>query len=215
MKKSVLTTEAYRLIKEKILTLEIKPHQRIMENELADNFQISRTPVREAIKQLNSEGFIFNIPHQGYYCVSLSLKQIDEIIDVRLSLETLALKTCIQKGLTDEQLGILQNLTNEFEASVVSGDSLKINILDCKFHKALYEFSENQMLIKFLNDIEDYMTIVRNMELYGLGVAKGNLALPDHKKIIKALKEKNEKEALNSLEHNINQMRININSSNK
>ncbi|QQO08128.1 GntR family transcriptional regulator [Breznakiella homolactica] len=213
MKSSILTQKAYGLIKEKILTLEIKPHQRIMENELAEDFEISRTPVREAIKQLMSEGFIINIPHQGYYCVALSLKEIDEIIDVRLSLETLALKTSLKNGFTPEQLGILQNLTNEFENSVVSGDSSKINLLDSEFHRTLYEFSGNQMLIKFLRDIEDYMTIVRNMELYGLGVAKGNLALPDHKNILKALQENDEEEAIRSLEHNINQMRINISSS--
>ena len=83
MQHYVLKENAYKIIKNKILGLEIKPGSRIWEDRLANEISMSRTPVREAINELASEGYVNKIPRKGVFCLELTKDQIKEILDVR------------------------------------------------------------------------------------------------------------------------------------
>jgi len=91
-----LVDSAYNSILNMILSGEIKPGERIMEGEIADSLEISRTPVREAMNQLCQNGFIVSVKRRGLYCIEISEKELLDLIDLRVVLEELSCKKCIE-----------------------------------------------------------------------------------------------------------------------
>ena len=88
MDNSVLTDNAYHFILNKILNGEIAPGERLREDTLAEQLGMSRTPVREAVRQLSQDGFIVNIKRKGLYCVEISEKDLLNLLDLRMVLRS-------------------------------------------------------------------------------------------------------------------------------
>lgn len=97
MKHPSLKETAYKLIKEKLLNLEFAPGSRLREDHLAEKISMSRTPVREAVNQLVREGLINSVPRKGLFFIELTKEKINDLIDVRTGLESLAVMKCIDR----------------------------------------------------------------------------------------------------------------------
>lgn len=150
---------AYEEIKRRILTTEIAPGSRIREDLIAEELQISRTPVREAVNQLIIDGFIISLPRRGLYCIQLTEDNINNILNVRCSLELLAVRDCIT-NMNDKNFSRMVEVNNKFKKAVISRDIDDISLNDNEFHRLLAEFSQNMMLVKLLGQVRDFVKLI-------------------------------------------------------
>lgn len=146
----------FNTLREAILKGELKPGERLMELQLASKLGVSRTPIREAIRMLEQEGLAVTMPRKGAEVAKMTLKDMEDVLEVREALDELAAKIACTK-INDEQLAKLKAIGNEFKSSLASGDVKKIAEQDVKFHDAIYEATENSKLITLLNNIREQM----------------------------------------------------------
>ena len=111
----------YEELKRQILIGEIAPGTRMMEVELADDMGVSRTPVREAIRKLEKEGLVTIEPRRGAYASDISIKDIEDILEVRQELEGMAAAMAAVKA-NDEQKEQLRKVTAQYKDAVESGN---------------------------------------------------------------------------------------------
>lgn len=204
-----LKENAYKIIKEKIFNGEFEPGARIREDLLAEEISMSRTPVREAINQLSAEGFVKNIPRKGIYSIEFSTEEIIDLLDVRESLETLAVVRCIER-IKPEQLQRLKDNIDEFEFMLSKEKYKECNELDSRFHREIAAISGNSKLIEFLSEIEDFMNIARSVEKKDSPKTKNQLTLKEHSKIFDCISNKDKSGAAASIKENIERMKKNL-----
>ncbi len=147
-------------IKNKILIEEIKPGAHILETQIADELGISRAPVREGLRQLQSQGLISFIPRRGNFVKTFTDEDIKEIFDIRLSLENDILKILIEeKKLTSYDYSELEKMINQM-AEIAEETSkpyterlININRMDINLHKYLWKASESERRVALLCDL--------------------------------------------------------------
>ncbi|HYF92562.1 MAG TPA: GntR family transcriptional regulator [Symbiobacteriaceae bacterium] len=135
-----LVDKAYDHVKTQILTMVYRPGQLLSEPKIAEELGISRTPVREAIRRLMSEGLVNWIPGQGKVVYILSLKDLEEIFEVKESLEALAAGAAAANR-TDEDAKELQQISAEMEAAAVVGDVKAWLDADTRYHDLVFDLS--------------------------------------------------------------------------
>lgn len=204
-----LKEKAYELIKQKILNYDFEPGSRIMEDELAKEISMSRTPVREAINQLSAEGFINNIPRKGIYFTTVTKKELKDLLEIRIVLESLAIRKCIE-NITPKGIDMLEKDNEEFREAYERSDYKKCNQLDSKFHRDISLISNNIKLIKFSIEVEEFMLIARGIEKKTLTQEKNELTLQDHIEILDLIKKKETDKAIKAISKNIQRMKINL-----
>ena len=186
-----LTQTAYKFIKSKLLSGEIKPGERIREDILAEEISMSRTPVRESINKLAAEGFVVQIPRKGIFATRLTFEELFEIIEIRVILESYAARKCC-KNITDSQLKEFEEVFNKMKEAFSNGDSVKSGVLDGIFHRKLGEYSGNKRIEKYVNEIEDLAVYARRMEAYSIKYKEYNedKSIEQHKAILDAIKSR-------------------------
>ena len=146
----------FNTLRQAILRGELKPGERLMEIQLANKLGVSRTPIREAIRKLELEGLVLMIPRKGAEVARMTLKDMEDVLEVREALDELAAKIACKK-ISDEQLAKLKTIRDEFKKSMDSGDVKKIAEEDVKFHDAIYEATDNAKLVSMMNNIREQM----------------------------------------------------------
>ena len=140
----------FNTLREAILKGELKPGERLMK------LGVSRTPIREAIRMLEQEGLAVTMPRKGAEVAKMTLKDMEDVLEVREALDELAAKIACKK-ISDEQLANLKTIKDEFKRSMDSGDVKKIAEEDVKFHDAIYEATNNAKLVSMMNNIREQM----------------------------------------------------------
>jgi DNA-binding GntR family transcriptional regulator len=209
MKHLSLKEKAYEMIKQKILNGDFEPGSRIMEETLADEISMSRTPVREAINRLVAEGFVENVARKGIFFTSVSKEELKDLLELRLYLEKMSVAKCIQKA-NDKNLQLLEINLQNFKKAMDENDYKKCNELDSDFHRTIARMTENKKLIKFLKEVEDFMIIARTLEKKDSPKPKNERTYEDHKEIFEAIKNRNTERAVLAMEENINRMPKNL-----
>ncbi|MCQ2373628.1 MAG: GntR family transcriptional regulator [Phascolarctobacterium sp.] len=151
-------------IRQAIIDGTFSPGERLMEIQLADEMGVSRTPVREAIRKLELEGFVVMIPRRGTYVADISIKDITEIYEIRISLDVLAAGLAAER-ITDEELATLNNYMIEISKQVPSMNMEKIVELDTAFHNVLYTASRNERLVSIINNLREQLTGIRGRSM--------------------------------------------------
>ena len=131
-----------------------------MEIQLADEMGVSRTPVREAIRKLELEGFVVMIPRRGTYVADISIRDITEIYEIRTCLDVLAAGLAAER-ITSEELETLNGYLIEIGQHVANNDMNKIVEADTAFHDVLYTASRNERLRSIINNLREQMTGIR------------------------------------------------------
>lgn len=157
---SGLNDAAYEEIKHRLLENRILPGDRIREDIIAGELGISRTPVREAINRLVSEGLVINIPRKGLFALEITNEEIEKMIEVRIALETLAISLCC-KIITAPQLRELETIFNRYEKMLRGKDYLEASQLDSAIHNYIAELTENKKLIDYISDLQVLFTYAR------------------------------------------------------
>ena len=166
----------------------LQPGERIMENQLAEQLRVSRTPVREAIRKLEQEGFVVMVPRRGTYVADLSIRDINEVFEIRTALEVLAAGLAAER-MTEEDLEKLERLLVEIGELIDLEATAKLVEADCRFHDILYSATHNKTLANIINNLREKFTPFRAISYAYPGRAKRSLE--EHRRLVEALAERN------------------------
>ncbi|SCP95235.1 GntR family transcriptional regulator [Anaerobium acetethylicum] len=182
-----LRGRVFNRIREDILSGKFKRGEELKETAIASELGVSRTPVREALRQLELEGLVNIIPNKGAYVMGITSKDVKDIYQIRSLLEGLCARWAASL-VTDEQLDELEEIIylSEFHAEKEHFD--QVLELDNKFHELMYNISGSQILEHVLSDFHHYVQRVRKITMATKSRAlKSN---EEHKQIVEALKLK-------------------------
>jgi len=157
-------TQVAAKLRQAIISRRFEPGQRLIERELCDLTGASRTPVREALRQLESEGLVTMVPNRGPVVAEVTSEQAAEIYDVRAALEALAARRFAERA-TDEQIDALHEAVVEYERAVAE-DGLR-NLLEVKdrFYAILFEGARNRMIGSMLEPLHTRISYLRAASL--------------------------------------------------
>jgi len=189
----------YETLRNAILLGQLKPGQRLVEKEYADKYQISRTPIREAIRKLESEGFVEYIPRKGVIVKTFEAADIIEIYAIRMSLESLALRFIIE-NITAADIVLLRGLVKKMEEAEQTGDTTKLIIICREFNTALLAAGRMPRLTGMIATLQDYLERFREIT-FSQGLRRRS-AVKEHKTILEAVLERDENKAVKlTVEH--------------
>ena len=143
----------FNTLREAILKGDLEPGERLMEIALANRLGVSRTPIREAIRKLELEGLVVMIPRRGAQVASITKKDLQDVLEVRSSLEVLATELACER-INAEQLDALKGALNRFEEVLGSGDVSVIARADVDFHDVIFSSTGNARLVTLDRRVE-------------------------------------------------------------
>lgn len=152
------TDRIFTELKERILAFGLKPGERLLEDELAQEWQTSRTPIREALRRLAQAGLIRIVPRRGYYVREINLGEMEEQYEVRVALETFAVSLAVGRGRAVDWR-TLQEAWAEIPEPLPSPPAM-LN-LDEEFHAAIAEAGGNGALAEYLRSISERIRAIR------------------------------------------------------
>lgn len=176
---------AYLYLKDLILSGEYKPGDRLIEREVASQLNISRTPIREALFRLESQGFVKTVPRKGVIVSNISEEEVIEVFTILSSLEVLAARLAAQK-MDDTLIGEFNEKIEKLEAlekdEVEGGDTehIEMNLL-------LYKAAKSPKLFDILSGLTDYIQMSANMGYETPGRRKESIR--EHIQIMKAVRD--------------------------
>lgn len=187
-----LRGRVYSRIREDILDGRYKNGDELREIAIGEELGVSRTPVREAFRQLELEGLIKIVPNKGAYVTGITIKDVKDIYMIRSKLEGLAARWAVS-NITKEQLEELEEniYLSEFHAS--KGHLEQMSELDNRFHEILYEACNSKMLEHQLREYHEYVLRVRRKTLSQN--KRGTASTEEHKMIMEAIKAGDANEA--------------------
>ena len=197
-----LRGRVFRHLREDILNGVYKDHEELREVTIGEELGVSRTPVREALRQLELEGLVTIIPNKGAYVTAITRKDVKDIYKIRSQLEGLCANWAT-KYITDAQVegtfsDCLMKQIEELEEVILlsefhlhkkgSGQIEQMSEMDGKFHKILYEASNSRILEHVLTDFHKYVQLARTMSIEA--PERAEKSIEEHREILEAIKAK-------------------------
>ncbi|GAA4126613.1 GntR family transcriptional regulator [Actinomadura keratinilytica] len=158
---------AYEAVRQMILSGEAAAGSRLGEAELAESLGLSRTPVREALQRLGSDGLVEVLPHRGARVVRWSRADLEEIFELRALLEPYAAARAARRRPGEAVLADLHRLCAQMERAAADGDLAEVARLNSRFHAALIEASGNRRLPAMLTSVMHAPLILGTFRRYG------------------------------------------------
>lgn len=181
---NTIRDQVYQLLKEEICEGVYEPGHWLQEKELAQRLRVSRSPVREALLQLSRDGLVQNIPNKGVFVREFSIRDIEDVFDLRIMMESFAI---LHTGpeLRPEEKERLLELLAAIERPHTAGDRKAYIAADILFHHYLIELCGNQFLLKAYSDI---YSMIKQFCIYSLiDLARFNNSMNEHRQIVHAL----------------------------
>jgi DNA-binding GntR family transcriptional regulator len=187
--------KAYTALRNVIMSSDIyrsRTDLRLDERQLAQDFGISRTPVREAMAQLEREGFVRSVPRRGVYVVRKTKREVIELIQAWAALESMAARL-ITESASDQDIAGLRRMFATFEGDKLHAKLDEYSEVNIAFHQALIELSGNQALIRLAANLFTHMRMIR-----GATIGEDDRvdrSIRDHMNIIQALEARDTERA--------------------
>lgn len=178
----------FHTLREAILHGELKPGERLMEIKLANRLGVSRTPIREAIRMLELEGLVIMVPRKGAQVAQITEKDLNDVLEVRLGLEELAVKFACRR-ITPAQVEQLEQAARNFEhvvETMAPDDITALAEADVKFHELIYQATDNQRLVQLISNLREQMYRYRIEYLKDVEIRRS--LIREHDAICEALK---------------------------
>ena len=175
----------FNTLRQAILKGELAPGERLMEIQLAEKLGVSRTPIREAIRKLELEGLVLMIPRKGAEVAKISEKSLRDVLEVRRSLEELAIELACQR-MSEDDMAELERVQGNFKSAIDRGEAMSIAQSDEQYHDVRYR-------LEYIKD-ED----------------KRQVLLVEHEHILDALKNRNIAEAKKAAREHIDNQEITV-----
>lgn len=178
--------KVYDYLREKLLSGEILPHEHLIEAKIAKEIGTSRTPVREALHNLELEGLVESIPRKGYVVKPISEQEVEEICEIRRVVEELTTRWAVEKD-RDSLIEALRENIADSEEKTSSGDVKSFVELDAQFHEIIARFSGSQRLLELAQTLRRHMLRYRIQSIYS--AANVLRAIEGHKGILEAIQK--------------------------
>ena len=179
----------------------ILPGDRIVETELAAQLGVSRVPVREALRVLESQGVVVNEPYKGIRLTPVTPERIDQLIEVRVALETTAAASAIRRGKNDApRLAELAQIVDQMEAMAARNDVFGFATADTSFHRVFCGFAGNSVLSDMWEMLARQMTIIFGLSALGKPMAD---IVQEHRVLIEVFRLGNMADMANAISDHI------------
>ena len=172
-------------LREDIRTGVLAPGDQIVQEALADRYGVSRVPLREALKTLESEGQVTYYPHRGYFVAELSVADLLEVYRLRALLEAEAIRAAVP-GLGDDDVAALADLADAIDTASSRGDLTAVTIANRRFHFAIFDAAGMPRLSRLLRQLWEATDAYRS--LYFAEPANRERVAGEHAAMIAALR---------------------------
>ena len=181
---TALYQEVAERLRERIFAHELTPGTWVDEQALAEQYGISRTPLREALKVLASEGLVILKPRRGCYVTEISERDLDEVFSIMALLEGECVRIMVERA-SDAQLDELKAIHAELERAAAARDINGFFEANQAFHRSIQEFADNRWLLQVIEDLRKVIKLSRHHSLFSEGRLAQSLA--EHRDILQAL----------------------------
>ena len=175
----------YEELRRDIIEGKLKPGQKIIMSEIAKNYGLSEIPVREAIRRLESDGFVNFTPHVGAVVTKIEEKEFVEIYLIRIELESLATRLAVPY-ITPKDIAFLESKNKEMKSAIQTKSFEKLGHLNREFHLKIYQAAPLPYLNKILKDLWD--KVERTQSVFAYVPDRAEASVSEHESIIEALK---------------------------
>ena len=162
-KRATLTNRALKEIRDAIRSGKLKPGERLIEMQLAEEMQISRFPIREALRYLEKEGLVETTPFKGTHVARSTEKDMEELYSLRSSLEELAVRILIE-NLDEKKIKKLETIIQSMQKASQTGNLDQMISEDLRFHQTICELSGHRKLLVVWRTLESQLQVFLNIE---------------------------------------------------
>ena len=192
IKVNTISQQVYSILKKEIVSGTYKPGDWLQEMELAKNLEVSRSPIREALRQLTADGLVVEIPNKGSFVREFTEKEIREIFEVREMLESYAIRH-LNKQWSQEEIEVLKTYREDFNRLYNEGNLDEYIVVDSRFHRFLVACTGNSILLDLYQKVRNMNMLFRIMSLSTK--ERFDESLKEHVSIIDNLLKGNSSEA--------------------
>ena len=200
-----LGSKIFILLRDRILNESYKCGDKLNELTLAKELKISRTPIREALKQLELEGLVESIPNKGVYVKGFSPRDIDDMFEIRLSLEGLAVSFAIDR-MDEVHLAKIKEVFELLEFYTTKGDFDKVNDFNILFHESIYQATQSTYFEQILKDIHYYVSVTSRHSIARPERLESSLL--EHRAILEAIIDRDKEEATERIQRHIRKTQV-------
>jgi DNA-binding GntR family transcriptional regulator len=197
----------YEHLREQLLSGEIQPHQHLIEAKIAQDIGTSRTPVREALHSLELEGLIESIPRVGYVVKPTSEQEVEEICEIRMAIEGVAVRWAMEKAHKKLVEELKKNISLSDE-KVSKGEVKAFVDMDARFHEIIARFSGSKRLRELAQTLRRHMLRYRIQSIYSVGNVLR--AIEGHKGILRAIEKRSLGEVNKAIRYHMEQSKRDI-----
>ncbi len=184
-----------------ILTGKYRPGEKLTEQNLCKEYGVSRTPIREALRQLEECGLVENILNRGCFVIGLSRQEFEDMFDLRKAYEIQAVRWAIER-ITEDEMDRLEETFEFMEFYTMRGDLDKMLVINAGFHQVIYEAAHNRMLQKTLTSYQTFLKYRSENAVYGAGYL--STVLEEHRAIFKAFMDRDVRAGAEAMDRHIN-----------
>jgi DNA-binding GntR family transcriptional regulator len=195
---SSVVDRVYDRIKSMAITYQLRPGDRLNEVEFGRMLDVSRTPLREALNRLVTEGFLSALPNRGFFARPLDAKEVFDLYEVRGGLEAYTVRLVSERA-TKAELLALEEFVIESKDEPEDQRATKLVKLDEAFHERIAELSRNQEMVRAIKSINSKIHFVRWIDMQG----RRGMFQEEHLKIARALKRRDADQAAKLMEAHI------------
>ena len=198
-KRITLTEEIAQLIRQAILEGHFENGQQLTESRISEEFNISRAPVREALRELTNKGLVTHYPNRGYFLREFNFTDVEEICLLRTALEKLAVKMTVERA-SDDEVEELEEIVKEMETKVPNID--QASLYDYKFHQKICMLAKHRYLQEYWSLMADQMSLAitcinRSFQDASTGFVGG------HREILESIRSRDVSKAEQAIEDHI------------
>lgn len=186
-KSKSIREKVYDILKEMIIDGKISPGERIIETDYCNRFQISRTPLREAIRMLELEGLVESQSTGGVVVKKVTKQEIYEIYRIRIALESIILEEVI-KNITDRDIKKIDTVLKDTKEALNVKKEETVFSLFSEFNNLLYDVAKLPKVTTLIHNINSYMKRFRKLSVKD--TSRKQIAFEDHLAILLAIKNK-------------------------
>ncbi len=207
--RSSLTDKVYTLLKGRILSQTLEPGQKVEVDQVATELGISRTPVKDALHRLTSDGLVVVLPRRGTFVARLDLTDLLELLDVRMALETYAVAAAVER-VTPEQLREVRTLVESLEVDYpadprIHGEYDEFLARDRRFHLLLVSLAGNRKLVEYCENLHVEIQVAR--AYYRSGNLETDRVHAEHRAVLEAFERRDAEGAVQAIEYHLGRVR--------
>lgn len=189
-KRRSMGDSAYDYLKQAIVKGDLPPGQRLIESQLSEQMEVSRVPVREAVKRLEQEGLVERAGLRGFVVKSLTKNDIEETLGIRALLESYAAYLATEH-ISESMLKKLEESIMAYREALEAGNTEKLMQLNTQFHEIIYKAAGSSKLYSLINSFRDAINRYRRPLLACTDYAR--VSLRDHEEMFEAMRAKDKK----------------------